>query len=84
MTGKPDWQYYAERLAQTLSRVTEIFGWDQSRLLEATRQQNLSGLGLPSPRVPTEPGPTVGLQSSAADALAASSRKKRQSQLGEF
>jgi DNA polymerase, archaea type len=84
LKGKPDWQYYAERLAQTLARVTEIFGWSEDRLLQATRQSNLSGLDLPTPRPPAAPAPPVGLKTNAADVLAAGSRKKRQAKLGEF
>ncbi len=40
---EPDFSYYAERLAQTLARVTEVFGWDADRLLDAGRQHKLPG-----------------------------------------
>ncbi|MCI4358581.1 MAG: DNA polymerase II [Thermoplasmata archaeon] len=39
----PDYAYYADRLAQTLARVTEVFGWDADRLLDAGRQHTLPG-----------------------------------------
>lgn len=42
---KPDHRYYAERLAQSVTRVTEIFGWDEKRLLTGTQQQTLSDPG---------------------------------------
>jgi DNA polymerase, archaea type len=37
----PDWGYYADRVAQTLARVTEVFGWDTSSLLRGSHQQRL-------------------------------------------
>ena len=38
----PDHTYYAERVAQTLARITEVFGWDEGRLLGGNRQSALS------------------------------------------
>ena len=29
---KPDYEYYADRVAQTLSRITEVFNMDESTL----------------------------------------------------
>ncbi len=88
LKGKPDYQYYAERVAQTLSRVTEVFGWDQARLLQRTQQQDLFGGGVASStatgRTPVEAGPKVGPTTSAAEALETGRRKKRQASLGEF
>ena len=40
---RPDWKYYARRLAVSLSRATEIFGLDERALL--TGQQGLDGFG---------------------------------------
>jgi DNA polymerase, archaea type len=37
----PDYAYYADRVAQTLARVTEVFDWDADRLLETGRQRKL-------------------------------------------
>ncbi len=37
----PDWDYYAQRIARTLSRVTEVFGWDEKGLLMGNRQSSL-------------------------------------------
>ncbi len=84
LKGRPDFQYYAERVAQTLSRVTEVFGWDQSRLLQRTQQQDLFGMGVAAPRTAPEPGPAVGADTSAVEALETGRRKKRQASLGEF
>jgi DNA polymerase I len=40
-TGKPDWDYYARRVATSLSRVTETFGWQEKELLSGLRQGSL-------------------------------------------
>ena len=37
-----DRKYYAERLAKSLGRVTEAFGWDEKNLLKGNRQTNLN------------------------------------------
>ncbi|MCJ7607963.1 MAG: DNA polymerase II, partial [Thermoplasmata archaeon] len=42
-TAKPDPKYYATRLAATISRVTDAFGWDQKSLLTGIQQATLSG-----------------------------------------
>jgi len=39
--GVPDWRYYAERLAQTVARATENFGWTEKDLLMGSQQSNL-------------------------------------------
>ncbi|MCL2333640.1 MAG: DNA polymerase II [Candidatus Methanoplasma sp.] len=40
-TAEPDYKYYAERLAQTASRITEVFGWTESDLLAGSQQKTL-------------------------------------------
>jgi DNA polymerase I len=40
-TAKPDYRYYAERLAQTTSRITEVFGWDEKDLMMGSQQSTL-------------------------------------------
>jgi len=40
-TKEPDWEYYARRIAKTLSRVTEVFNWDEKALLCGNKQSNL-------------------------------------------
>ncbi|MCG7840698.1 MAG: DNA polymerase II [Methanomassiliicoccales archaeon] len=37
----PDYRYYAERMAQTLSRATEVFGWGDRDLMNGNQQANL-------------------------------------------
>lgn len=41
----PDYAYYADRVAQTLARVTEVFDWDAAALLKGSRtsQRRLGG-----------------------------------------
>jgi DNA polymerase I len=40
-TATPDYRYYAKRVAQTVSRVTEVFGWDEESLMSGNQQRNL-------------------------------------------
>jgi len=40
-SGTPDWRYYAERLAQTVARATEVFGWDERSLMMGSQQFTL-------------------------------------------
>ena len=35
---RPDYRYYAERLAQTASRITEVFGWSERDLMMGSQQ----------------------------------------------
>ena len=39
--GEPDYRYYAERLAQTASRITEVFGWNEKDLMIGSQQRTL-------------------------------------------
>lgn len=38
---EPDWEYYARRIAKTLARVTEVFGWDEESLMIGKKQSDL-------------------------------------------
>ncbi len=40
-TKKPDYEYYARRVAETLSRITEVFELDQNALISGKRQSTL-------------------------------------------
>ncbi len=47
-SAKPDWHYYARRLAQTLSYVTEVYNWDEKALLsgkQAAKQAKILSEG---------------------------------------
>ncbi len=59
---EPDWEYYAERVAQTLARVTEVFGWDAASLLRGSHQQKLGHDDAETPPA----GPPASLDSSVA------------------
>ncbi|HKS59333.1 MAG TPA: DNA-directed DNA polymerase, partial [Thermoplasmata archaeon] len=63
LKGKPDYPYYAERVAQTLARVTEVFDWDASALLRGSHQRRLVDSGPPPPE-----GGSVGLDTPATEA----------------
>ncbi|MCL2786586.1 MAG: DNA polymerase II, partial [Methanomassiliicoccaceae archaeon] len=41
--GKPDHKYYAERLANMASRITEVFGWSEKDLMMGSQQATLFG-----------------------------------------
>jgi len=41
----PDWNYYAQRVATSLARVTDVFGWDDKALLEGRQQKTLGSFG---------------------------------------
>jgi DNA polymerase I len=40
-TARPDYKYYAERLSQTASRITEVFGWTEKDLMSGLQQATL-------------------------------------------
>ncbi len=44
-THKPDYNYYARRMAMTFSRITEVFGWDMKSLMTGSQQKTLFGEG---------------------------------------
>ena len=48
-TAVADWEYYADRVAQTLARVTEVFDWDAASLLRGSHQQRLGASETASP-----------------------------------
>jgi len=38
---EPDYHYYAKRIAKTLARVTDVFGWDEDGLMAGNKQSDL-------------------------------------------
>ncbi|MFZ1024197.1 MAG: DNA polymerase domain-containing protein [Thermoplasmata archaeon] len=50
---EPDWGYYADRVAQTLARVTEVFDWDAAALLRGSHQKRFESSDAP-PRPPAD------------------------------
>ncbi len=69
---EPDWEYYAERVAQTLARVTEVFGWDATSLLRGSHQQRLGG---EEPAPGPSDAPAAGLDSPVGSLGAAAKRR---------
>ncbi len=68
LSKPPDWEYYAERVAQTLARVTEVFSWDSASLLRGSHQQRLGAEDdPPSGETPPAEGPPATLESSIAE-----------------
>ena len=39
--ARPDYRYYAERIAQTASRITEVFGWNEKDIMMGSQQATL-------------------------------------------
>jgi DNA polymerase I len=80
-TATPDYAYYAERVAQTLARVTEVFQWDSAALLRGSYQRRLLD-SAPSEPLPPEPapGPRAGLDTPVGEV---GQRKTRQRSLIE-
>jgi DNA polymerase, archaea type len=78
---KPDYAYYADRLAQTLARVTEVFGWNAADLLKGSRQQTL---GEEPPSGPSEPGAAAALDDSVASLAGPPKRTRKSKTLSEF
>jgi len=63
-TARPDYKYYAERLAMALARITEPFGCDERALIQGNSQRSLEFF------CDDEPGPKV-------EAVAQGSRVKK-------
>ncbi|MCK4757662.1 MAG: DNA polymerase II [Thermoplasmata archaeon] len=40
-THEPDYYYYARRMAMTLARITDVFGWDMNSLMSGSQQKTL-------------------------------------------
>ena len=41
ITIVPDWDYYTERLARALARITEVFGYDKKYLMDSIYQKSI-------------------------------------------
>jgi DNA polymerase I len=78
---EPDWEYYADRVAQTLARVTEVFDWDAAALLRGSHQRRLA-----TPEGAAEEGraPAATLDTSLADVAKSGRRRTTNRNLGEW
>ncbi|MGA7847107.1 MAG: DNA polymerase domain-containing protein [Thermoplasmata archaeon] len=79
-TLQPDYTYYADRLAQTLARVTEVFGWNAADLLQGSRQQTLGDRASP----PAPPGEAASMNDSVASLAGPPKRARKSKTLTEF
>jgi len=84
LSKPPDYGYYADRVAQTLARVTEVFDWDAAALLRGSHQQRLGGASGDRP-APT-PGPdAVTLDTPVTDLGGDGTKRRRKTRsLSEF
>jgi len=80
-TAEPDWEYYADRVAQTLARVTEVFDWDAASLLRGSHQQRLGGSAT-EPNVPR--GPAAAMDTPLADLASPARRRTTKKSLADF
>ena len=80
-TKEPDWEYYADRVAQTLARVTEVFDWDAAALLRGSHQQKLG-----APETASEPdrSPPAELDTPLAEVAKSNRRRTTNTNLGDW
>ncbi len=81
-TKEPDWEYYAERVAQTLARVTEVYDWDAAALLGGSRQRRLAAAE-PTPP-PTASGPPATLDTPLSELGKPARRKSTNRSLADW
>ncbi|MCW6167112.1 MAG: hypothetical protein LVQ64_01525, partial [Thermoplasmatales archaeon] len=79
----PDYAYYADRVAQTLARVTEVFGWDAVALLKGTRstQRTLGETASHDVPMDTDPAADSLTLDSPVSELGSPKRRRTQSPL---
>jgi DNA polymerase, archaea type len=75
----PDFGYYADRVAQTLARVTEVFDWDAAALLRGSHQRRLVE---PEPAV--TPGPEAATLETPVGEAAKGPKRRRPTSLADF
>jgi DNA polymerase I len=80
MLKGPDYGYYADRVAQTLARVTEVFDWDAAALLRGSHQRRL----LEQEAAPPLPGPGAATLDTPVAEATKSPRRRRPTSLTEF
>jgi DNA polymerase, archaea type len=80
---EPDFGYYADRVAQTLARVTEVFDWDAAALLRGNRhlQHRLSA---PEEVPAAGSGPPATLDTPVAQLGKPAARRRTNRTLGEW
>jgi DNA polymerase, archaea type len=79
---EPDWAYYADRVAQTLARVTEVFDWDAAALLRGSYQKRFDST--PETSRPAEASDAATLDSSVTAVAQGPKRRGTTRSLTEF
>lgn len=77
--ARPDFSYYADRVAQTLARVTEVFDWDAESLLKGSHLKRFGGLEESGP--PVEDADAVTMETPLTEVAHPRTRKSRQKSL---
>jgi DNA polymerase, archaea type len=80
-TKEADWDYYADRVAQTLGRVTEVFDWDAAALLRGTHQRRLGAADSPAS---TEGGAPASLDTPVTELGKRTKRRTTTKSLADF
>ncbi|HEY6238723.1 MAG TPA: DNA polymerase domain-containing protein [Thermoplasmata archaeon] len=84
LSKPPDYGYYADRVAQTLARVTEVFDWDAAALLRGSHQQRL-GADAPEPRLAAGGPNAVTLDTPVTEAASTVPKRRQKTRsLSEF
>jgi DNA polymerase, archaea type len=78
---EPDWEYYADRVAQTLARVTEVFDWDAAALLRGSHQRRLA---TPEPAPDSEGAAPATLDTPLSDVGKPRKRRTTNRSLGDW
>ena len=80
-TKEADWDYYADRVAQTLGRVTEVFDWDAAALLRGSHQRRLGAKDAP---LPADAGPPATLDTPVTELGKPAKRRSTNKSLADF
>jgi DNA polymerase, archaea type len=80
-TKEVDWDYYADRVAQTLGRVTEVFDWDAAALLRGSHQRRLGATDSP---MSTSVGPPATLDTPVTELGKPAKRRSTNKSLADF
>ena len=80
LTKRPDYAYYADRVAQTLARVTEVFDWDAAALMKGSHQMRFDSAQMG----PASTGPPATLDTIVTDLAKPAKRRTSSRKLADF
>ncbi len=83
-TKEPDWEYYADRVAQTLGRITEVFDWDAAALLRGSHQRRLGSGDHGTPTAAGGLGPPATLDTPVSEVGKPAKRRGTNKSLADF